>query len=88
MWTGSSFLGIGIWIPEWQNAQHSSRLRSVQYDADLDSAGSVTAADFMADCNLGWAGSDKTNHLSVKGANKFHDVDTTLIFIVSLNVKT
>lgn len=41
----------------------------------------------MADCNLGQAGCDQTNLLSVKDANKFHDVDTTLIFILSLNVK-
>lgn len=41
----------------------------------------------MADCNLGQAGPDQTNLLSVTDANKFHDVDTTLIFIWSLNVK-
>lgn len=47
----------------------------------------VNSADFMADCNLGQAGCDQINLLSVTGANKFHDVDKTLIFILSLNVK-
>lgn len=47
----------------------------------------VRADDFMAGCNLGQAGWDQTNHLSVMDANKFHDVDTTLIFRWSLNVK-
>lgn len=47
----------------------------------------VRAADFMVDCNLGQAGCDQTNLMSVMDANKFHDVETTLIFTLGLNVK-
>lgn len=41
----------------------------------------------MVDCNLGQAGCDQTNLLSVMDANKFHDVETTLIFMLGLNVQ-
>lgn len=40
----------------------------------------------MVDCNLGQAGCDQTNLLSVMDANTFHDVETTLIFMLGLNV--
>ncbi|KAJ7408327.1 hypothetical protein WISP_121681 [Willisornis vidua] len=68
-------------VPEEQKALHSSRLHPELYDADWDSEGRVTAADFVVDCNLGWTGCDQINSLSIEDANKFYDDDTTLIFI-------